>query len=63
MVDGTKALIPIQLGLPIMKFLQDDLEEPNDVQQRDCELIEVQQRRELLSEKAHIHKYKVKSIF
>ena len=30
-VYGTEAIFPIQLGLPIMKFMQPNVEEPNEV--------------------------------
>jgi hypothetical protein len=44
-------VFPIQLGLPVMKFLQDEVEETNDVQRRIFQLIEVHQNREKLNEK------------
>ena len=31
LVYGTKVVFPIQLGLTIMKFMQDNVEEPNEV--------------------------------
>jgi transposase InsO family protein len=34
MVYGTKVVFPTQLGLPILKFLQEELEEPNEFQGR-----------------------------
>jgi hypothetical protein len=63
LVHGTYVVFPVQLGLPVVKFLQVDLEEPNIVQRRICQLIEVQQTKELLNEKYHIHQDKVKAIF
>jgi hypothetical protein len=46
MVYGIEAILPTQLGLPVLKFLQEEQEEPNDVQRRIFQLIEVQQVRE-----------------
>jgi hypothetical protein len=34
MVYGIEAILPTQLGLSVLKFLQEELEEPNDVQRR-----------------------------
>jgi len=41
-VYGMDATLPIQLGLPVMKYLQDEGEELNDIQKRIFQLIEVQ---------------------
>jgi hypothetical protein len=38
-----RPVFPTQLGLPILKFLQEELEEPNDIQRRIFQIIEVQQ--------------------
>jgi hypothetical protein len=43
---GQKSILPTQLGLPVLKFLQEELEEPNDLQRRIFQMIEVQQVRE-----------------
>jgi hypothetical protein len=43
-----------------MKWLQEELKEPNFVERRICQLIEFQQIRELLVEKYKIEKEKVK---
>jgi transposase InsO family protein len=63
LVYGTYAIFPTQLGLPILKFLQEELEEPNDIQRRIFQIIEVQQRREMLNEKFEAHQSKVKVVF
>jgi hypothetical protein len=46
MVYGTEAILSTQLFLPVLKFLQEELEEPNDLQRRIFQMIEVQQVRE-----------------
>jgi hypothetical protein len=33
-VYGTNAVMPVQLALPVMKFIQDEIEELNSVQRR-----------------------------
>ena len=63
LVYGTEVVFPIQLGLPVMKFMQDNVEEPNEVQCRIFQMIELQQEMELLVEKAHVYKYKIKQNF
>ena len=34
LVYGTDVVFPIQLGIPVMKFLQNSQEEPNDIQRK-----------------------------
>jgi hypothetical protein len=46
-----------------MKFLQEELEEPNEIKRRMLQLIEVHKTREALVEKAQIYKDKVKVFF
>ena len=48
LVYGTNVVFPIQLGIPVMKFLQDSQEEPSDIQRRIYALIELQQKREIV---------------
>jgi hypothetical protein len=63
MVYGTEVVLPTQLGLPILKFLQEEQEEPNDVQRRVFQLIEVQQAREQVNQKVVAHQNKIKATF
>jgi hypothetical protein len=63
MVYGTNVVFPTQLGLPVLKFMQEELEEPNDIQRRVFQIIEVQKNRENLDQKAVIHQIKVKATF
>jgi hypothetical protein len=51
------------LGLPVLKFLQEELEEPNDIQRRVFQMIEVQQAREKMDQKVVVHQRKVKATF
>ena len=63
LVYGTDAVFLVQLGIPVMKFFQDCQEEPSDMQRRIYALIELQQKRETVEEKAQLYKTKVKERF
>ena len=52
LVWGTDVVFPVQLGILVMKFLQDSQEEPNDIQRRIYALFELQQEHESVEEKA-----------
>jgi hypothetical protein len=41
LVYGFESIFPIQIDLPVMKLLQDEVEELNDMQRRINQLIEV----------------------
>ena len=60
LVYGTDVVFPVQLGIPVMKFLQDSQEEPSDIQRRVYALIELQQNRESVEEKAQLYRNKIK---
>ena len=63
LVYGTDVVFPIQLGIPVMKFLQDSQEEPSDIQRRIYALIELQQECESVEEKAQLYKMNIKERF
>jgi hypothetical protein len=48
LVYGIDVVFTTQLGIPVLKFLQEEIEEPNDIQRRIFQIIEVQQKREAL---------------
>ena len=50
LVYGIDIFFPTQLGIPVLKFLQEDIKEPNDIQWRIFHIIEVQQKREALDQ-------------
>jgi hypothetical protein len=52
LVYGVEAIFPTQLALPMEKFLWDYQEEPDDMVRRILQLVEVQQTREKLLDKA-----------
>lgn len=62
-VYDADVILPIQLGLPVMELLQDIEEEPNDLQRRMNQLIEVQQTREHVNDKCQSYQDKIKTIF
>ena len=41
LVYGIDVVFPTQLDIPVLKFLQEDIEEPNDIQRRIFQIIEV----------------------
>jgi hypothetical protein len=55
LVYGIEAIFPSQLALPVEKFFQDFQGEPDDMIRRIQQLVEVQQAREQLLDKAHQH--------
>ena len=63
LVYGTDVVFPVQLGIPVMKFLQDSQEEPSDIQRRIYALIELKQKRETVEEKAQLYRTKIKEMF
>ena len=63
LVYGIDVVFPVQLGIPVMKFFQDSLEEPSDIKRRVYGLIELQQERESVEEKYQIHRRKIKESF
>ena len=63
LVYGVDSIIPVQLALPVMKYAQEEMDEPNPIQRRMLQLIEVHQIREALMDKAQAYKDKVKTLF
>jgi len=63
LVYGTDEILPTQLGFPVLNILQEELEEPNYIQRRIFQIIEVQQKRENLNEESEAYQSKVKKTF
>jgi hypothetical protein len=57
---GVEDIFPSQLAIPMEKFLQDHQGELNDMVRRIHQLVEVQQTRDKLLDKAHDHQQKIK---
>ena len=56
---GVEAVMPVQLALLVIKFIQGEIDEPNSVQRRMLQLIENHQIREVLMDKAQKYKERV----
>ena len=63
MVYGTNVVFPASLIVPVMKYIQEDEAEPNPTQRRINQLVEIQQIREGLCDKAQEYQDKVKQVF
>ena len=63
LVYGTDAVFPVQLGIPVMKFLQNSQEEPNVMQRKIYAMIELQQNRGKVDEKGQLYRLKIKGRF
>ena len=61
LVYGTDVVMPLKLSLPVMKFLQDEVDDENPIQRRMLQLIEAHQIRESLLDK--VQKYHTKVNF
>ena len=63
LVYGIDAIFPTSLGSPVMKYLQEQDTELNPLQRRINQIVEVQQIRDQVAEKAQVFQDKVKNIF
>jgi ribonuclease HI len=63
LVYGTEAIFPVQLALPVAKFLQEAEEEPNDLTRRIHDLVQLQQDREQLLDRTELHQQMIKRNF
>ena len=63
LIYGVDALFPVQLASPIIKFLQEIKEEPDDIRRRMFQIIQLQQERETIENTAEMHRKKVKESF
>eukprot|EP00253_Pinus_taeda_P032933 PITA_32933 len=63
LVYGTEAIFPIQLTLPVAKFLQTEQNEEEEVARRITDLAKIHHIREPLVEKAAAHRKKIKEAF
>lgn len=63
MVYGTDVIFPIQLALPVAKFLQEEQNDEDDMANRITDLTQLHQIREQLVEKATVHQRSIKEAF
>jgi hypothetical protein len=60
LVYGIDVVFPTQLSIPVLKLLQEEIEEKNDIQRRIFQIIEVQQKREASNQIIVAYQSKVK---
>eukprot|EP00253_Pinus_taeda_P029852 PITA_29852 len=63
LVYGTEVVFPIQLTLPVAKFLQEEQNEEEDMAKRISDLVKVHQIRDHLVEKSTTHQKRIKEAF
>lgn len=63
LVYNIEAIFPIQLTLPMVKFLQEEKNEENDMAKRISDLAEVHRIRDQLIEKSTSHQKRIKEAF
>jgi hypothetical protein len=63
LVYGIEYVFPTQIGLPILKLLQEEMEETNDIQRRILQIIQVHQKREELNHLTEAYQRKIKLSF
>ena len=60
LVYGTEVVFPASLGVPVMRYFQDQQEEPNHMQRRINQIIELDERRNKAYDKVQSHQEKMK---
>jgi FtsZ-binding cell division protein ZapB len=63
LVYGTDVVFPTSLGMPVMKYIQEENNELNPTQRRINQQIELHQIREGLCDKAQTYQEKMKQVF
>ena len=63
LVYGAEVIFPTSLGVPVMKLLWDPLDEPNPIQRRINQIIELNEVRDKAYDKVQIHQEKMKNTF
>ena len=63
LVYGAEVIFPASLGIPVMKLLWDPLDEPNPIQRRINQIIELNEVRDKAYDKVQMHQEKMKNTF
>jgi hypothetical protein len=63
LVYDTEAIFPPSLGVPVMKLLQEDQADPNDIQRRINQMIQLQQYREEVYNRTQVIQENIKKIY
>ena len=63
LVYGVEVVLPTSLGLPFMELLQEQEDEPNHMQRRINQIIELNEMRDKAYDKVQVHQETVKNTF
>ena len=63
LVYGRVAILPIQLALPVARFMQEIQEEPDDMTRRINQLVELEETRSQVNQRLTKHQEKMKYLF
>ena len=63
LVYGTEVVFPASLGVPVMRYFQEQQEEPNHMQRRINQIIELEEKRNKAYDKVQLHQEKIKKYF
>ena len=63
LVYGTEVVFLASLGVPVMRYFQDQQEEPNHMQRRINQIIELEEQRNKAYDKVQSHQEKIKNTF
>ena len=63
LVYGIDAVFPVQLVTPVIKFMQEIKEEPDDIRRRMFQIIQLQQERDAIKDTAERHQRRMKESF
>ena len=63
LVYGTDVVFPVHLVNPVMKFVQEIEEEPDDIRRRMFQIVQLQMEREAIKDTAEKHQRKMKERF
>ena len=61
-IYGTNAIFPASLGMPVMKYIQEENSELNPTQRRINQQLELHQFREVLCDMTHTYQEKMKQV-
>ena len=63
LVYGAEVVFPTYFGFPVMKLLQEQEDEPNQMQRRNNKIIELKEMRDKYYDKVQLHQEKMKNTF
>ena len=63
LVYGTEVVFPASLGVPVMRYFQEQQEEPNHMQRRINQIIELEDKRNKAYDNVQLYQEKIKNTF